>query len=60
MQDKLIVEQPPTVTTEGTEEVTVTETPEKKKKKLNEAQPAGDKSGDVLLNENPLDGVEII
>ncbi len=57
MQDKLIVEQPPTVTTEGTEEVTVT-TPEKQK--LNETQPADGKPGDVLLNDNPLDGIEII
>lgn len=58
MQEKLIVEQPPTVTTEGTEEVTVTKTPEKQK--LNEGQPAGDQPDDVLLNDNPLDGVEII
>ncbi len=58
MDDKLITEQPPTVTTEGTEEVTVTDTP--KKRKLNEGQPAGDQPDDVLLNDNPLDGVEII
>jgi len=58
MHEKLIVEQPPTVTTEGTEEVNVTKTP--KKQKLNETQPADGQVDDVLLNENPLDGVEII
>ena len=59
--DHIIVEQPPTVTTEGTEEVNVVD-PTKQPKKLNEGQPKEHQSqqGDILLNDNPLDGIEIV
>lgn len=56
MDDKLITEQPPTVTNEGTIEY-VSDSGEQIK--LNESQPQ-DQKQDVLLNENPLDGVEIL
>jgi len=60
MQDeneKLIIEQPPTITAEG-ESVTFMDK-KGKKKKLNE-QPQNQDSGDILLTESPLGGVEII
>lgn len=60
MDDKLITEQPPVVTTEGTVEF-VEQKIGTKKKKLNENFPKGkDVQNDILLNENPLDGVDII
>lgn len=58
MADKLITEQPPVVTNEGTVEF-VEQKPKQQKldeHKPNEQQP----QPDVLLNENPLDGIEII
>lgn len=54
LAEKLITEQPPTVTTEGTVEF-VKQSPAKK---LNENQPG--EQEDVLLNESPMDGIEII
>ena len=57
MEDKLITEQPPVVTNEGT--VEFVKKPEKLKK-LNENQPYQLPADDVLLNENPLEGIEII
>jgi len=60
MADKLITEQPPIVTNEGTVEF-VEQKPEKQQQKLNETQPQKEEpQPDVLLNENPLDGIEII
>ena len=60
--EQLITEQPPTVTNEGTVEFHVKSD---QQKPLNEdGQPKKDESktgeSDVLLNEDPLDGVEII
>jgi len=57
MSDKLITEQPPIVTNEGT--VEYVEEPKKPEQKLNENQPP-QPDQDVLLNENPMDGIEII
>ena len=54
-EEKLILDQPETVTAEGTVEQVV----EKKPQKLNEAAPTDPKK-DVLLTEDPMDGVEII
>ena len=59
MEDKLITEQPPVVTNEGTVEF-VARKPEDKRKKLNENRPYQLPTDDVLLNENPLEGIEII
>lgn len=59
MTEKLIVDQPDVVTTQGTvEHVVVDET----QKKLNEGQPESvhGSQEEVLLNEDPMDGVEII
>ncbi len=57
MTDKLIMDQPDVVTTEGTVEQVVVDEAEKK---LNEGQPVQDSQEDVLLTEDPMDGVEII
>ena len=57
MEDKLITEQPPVVTNEGTVEFVKKS---EKLKKLNENQPYQLPADDVLLNENPLEGIEII
>ena len=57
MTEKLIVDQPDAVTTEGTVEQVVVDENEKK---LNEGQPVQDSQEDVLLTEDPMDGVEII
>ena len=54
MNEKLITEQPPIVTNEGTVEFIT-----KKNKKLNESKPAPQPEIDILLNENPLEGVEL-
>jgi hypothetical protein len=60
MHDKLITEQPPTVTNEGTVEYTVQDS-QPQQKPLNETPKQDQKQPqDILLNENPLDGVEII
>jgi hypothetical protein len=60
MEEKLITEQPPVVTNEGTVEFH-THKPEEKRQKLNENRPYQvPQPGDVLLNENPLEGIEII
>jgi len=56
-EDKLITEQPPVVTNEGT--VEFVEKPKNPQQKLNENQPA-EQPQDILLNENPMDGIEII
>lgn len=59
MDHKLITEQPPVVTTEGT--VEYVQKQEQNQKPLNENRPhANNASPEVLLNENPLEGVEII
>ena len=58
-EDKLITEQPPVVTNEGTVEF-VAQKPEDKKRKLHENRPYQLPADDVLLNENPLEGIEII
>lgn len=56
MQEKLILDQPERVTTAGkTEQVVVGKTT-----KINEVVPASAPGSDVLMNEDPLDGVEII
>ena len=61
MSEQLITEQPPTVTNEGTAEFHVQSD---EQKPLNEDGTPKKESKtdqtDVLLNENPLDGVEII
>lgn len=54
-EEKLILDQPDTVTAEGTVENVVKQEPQK----LNEASP-NDPKKDVLLTEDPMDGVEII
>lgn len=55
MENKLILDQPETVTTEGVvERVVVGDLP------LNENDPQNDKTKEVLINESPLDGVKII
>jgi hypothetical protein len=54
--EKIITEQPPTVTTEGTVEYVKVD---KKARKLNEQSP-GQSDADVLLNESPLEGIEIV
>ena len=55
MENKLILDQPETVTTEGVvERVVVSDLP------LNENDPQNDKTKEVLINESPLDGVKII
>lgn len=51
-QERLITEQPPTVTTEGTVEFV------QQQRQFNEEQ--GGKSTDVLLTETPVDGIKII
>lgn len=58
MNEKLITEQPPVVTNEGTVEF-VTQNPSSQQK-LNENKPTPQPQPDVLLNENPLDGIEIL
>ena len=55
-EDKLITEQPPLVTNEGTVEF-VEQKP--KQQKLNEIQPAAPEP-EKLINEDPMDGVEVI
>lgn len=54
--EKIITEQPPTVTTEGTVEYVKVD---KKAQKLNEQSPESSPT-DVLLNESPLEGIEIV
>ncbi|MHA2043395.1 MAG: hypothetical protein ACW99G_01300 [Candidatus Thorarchaeota archaeon] len=54
-EEKLILDQPATVTTEGTIERVVSEQPPVKK--LNETQ---SEQQDILLCEDPLEGVEIL
>lgn len=59
MSDKLITEQPPMVTNEGTVEYQVPGN--QKHQKLNENKPnQQSQQQDILLNENPLDGIEIL
>jgi len=53
-QEKLILDQPDTVTPEGKLEHVITDAP----KQLNEGQPQQDQ--EVLLTEDPLEGVDII
>ena len=59
MNEKLIVDQPDTVTTEGTVEQVVVE---KSKEVLAEGNPSDTvkTNEDVLLTEDPVDGIEII
>lgn len=52
-KNKLITEQPPTVTTEGAVEYVQ----QAKKQKLNESKPA--KQPEILLNEDPVGGIVI-
>lgn len=54
--EKLILDQPNTVTEKGTVEHVVED---EKKKKLNEV-PQDETQKDILINEDPLDGVEIL
>lgn len=58
MEDKLIVDQPDRVTNEGTVENVVT--PKKKNTQLNEDGTPQEDQDDILLIEDPMDGVEII
>ena len=55
-EEKLILDQPETVTTEGTVEQIVEEPPIKK---LNEAPVDDQVDPEVLINEDPMDGVVI-
>jgi len=56
-QDKLLLDQPDTVTPAGTVEHVVTKSPVS----LNENTPtAGVKTKDVLINEDPMEGVDIL
>lgn len=57
-EQKLIVDQPDTVTEAGTVEHVIPTA--KPAQALTEGQPAAEQTKDVLLNENPLTGVEII
>ena len=54
--ERLLTEQPPVVTDEGVVEFVK----QGKAKKLNENKPNGEEMQDVLLNESPMDGIEII
>lgn len=56
---KLLTEQPPIVTTEGTVELVAAQAA---KKPLNENRPqkSAKKDKDVLLNEGPIDGIDIL
>jgi hypothetical protein len=58
-EEKLIVDQPDRVTNEGTVEQ-VRKPGQDKGVKLNEGQPQTDQGNDVLLNDSPIDGVEIL
>ncbi len=60
-EEKLILDQPPTVTTKGVVEQVVTKTTpaDKKKLKLQEQKPNSE-TGEVLLTEDPLAGVTIL
>jgi hypothetical protein len=60
MADKLITEQPPVVTNEGTVEFVEQKPKKQQQKKLNEGPQVLQQLPDVLLNENPLEGIEII
>lgn len=55
-EEKLILDQPDTVTEEGKVEHVVS----KKKKKLNETKSAEEQQPDVLLNEGPIEGGFVI
>jgi hypothetical protein len=55
-EEKLILDQPDTVTDEGKVEHVVS----KKKKKLNETKSTGEQQPDVLLNEGPIEGGFVI
>jgi len=57
-EEKLILDQPERVTQEGTVEQVVQD--EKKKKPLNETPAEGQPQGDVLINEDPMEGVDIL
>lgn len=54
--EKLITEQPPTVTNEGCVEFVKKD---EKVRKLNETTPSA-AAEEVLINESPLDGIEIV
>ncbi len=54
--EKLIVDQPDRVTNEGTVEDIV----DPKVTQLNEGEPQEDLDKDILLVEDPMDGIEII
>jgi len=56
MEEKLILDQPDTVTTEGKVEHVI----KNKNKKLNEEQNENEKKPDVLLNEGPIEGGFVI
>jgi hypothetical protein len=56
--NKLILDQPDRVTTQGKTEVVVSDIPTPVK--LNEVPVEGKNPQDVLINENPIDGVQII
>lgn len=59
MSEKLITEQPPMITTEG--KVEFVKQDFHNKKKLNENLPEETEAeADVLLNETPMDGIELI
>jgi hypothetical protein len=55
-EEKLILDQPDTVTEEGKVEHVVS----KKKKKLNETKSTDEQQNDVLLNEGPIEGGFVI
>lgn len=56
MEEKLILDQPDRVTTEGTVETVM----KKVSQKLNETPVVAKKQTEVLITEDPIDGVEII
>ena len=59
LEQKLILDQPDRVTNEGTVENVVQQQP-KKKVKQNESRQPKPAQPDVLLNEDPMAGVEIL
>lgn len=57
MDEKLLTEQPDVVTTEGTVEFVKSD---KSQVKLNENEPHKNAVSDVLINESPMAGIELI
>ena len=58
-EEKLILDQPPTVTDKGAVEHVIADPAEKQVENIHEGKPS-EKKSEVLLNEDPLDGVTIL